>query len=369
MSNTPGGQKDYDVVVVGARVAGSVLSALLGAEGRRVALVDKATAGTPTVSTHFFRGGGLVSVLDSLGLIDAVLAEGTPRLTRQWVHSGSEPDPVEGPPQNPGSMGYCLSVRRSTLDPLLVARAAREATVEYWPDTTVIDVLKDGAQVVGVDTRGPQGETRLTAKLVVGADGRRSTVALAVGAPVEEEEEGHRSLFYRYVKGWTSPDGGAPDAAEFSPAEDEMAYVFPSDRGWTCIAATVSRQSAKWLQTDLAARFDERLRAHKGLAPRLSLCRDQTRMFGGPTGTNYVRGASGPGWLLIGDAGQHQDPWTGFGMDLAGLTAAAAARHIGQFLAGSLSEETLHRAWAEERDTIGRDTWRATVEGSRQLGG
>ena len=365
----PSGQADYDVVVVGARVAGSVLAALLGADGRRVLLLDKGNPRTPTQSTHFFRGAGLVTVLDTLGLIDAVLARGTPRLVRQWSYSSSVGNASEGGPQNPGEFGSCLSVRRETLDPLLVAHAADQSSVEYQPDTAFVDVFRDGPRVVGVHARGPAGELRATARLVVGADGRRSAVSRAVGALTEEEEEGHRSLFYRYVQGWTSPEGGPPDAAEFSLGDDQMAYVFPSDGGWTCIAATVGIERAGALRADLPARFQELLEGHPGLAPRLARCGEQTRMFGGPTGTNYVRQAAGPGWLLVGDAGQHQDPWTGVGMDLAGLTAAAAAEHVAACLDGSIGEAEAPAAWAAKRDEIGRDTWRATVEGSRRIGG
>ena len=92
-------------------------------------------------------------------------------------------------------------------------------------------------------------------------------------------------------------------------------------------------------------------------------------MFGGPSGKNFVRAAGGPGWMLVGDSGQHQDPWSGVGMDLAALTAVAAARHAGDFLEGRTGEDAAIAAWSAERDAIGRDTWRGTVEGSRRLGG
>src|SRR6266496_2542495 len=46
---------DYDVIIVGARVAGSVLAALLGGQGHRVLLLEKAHFPSDTLSTHFFR--------------------------------------------------------------------------------------------------------------------------------------------------------------------------------------------------------------------------------------------------------------------------------------------------------------------------
>ncbi|HEY8636672.1 MAG TPA: FAD-dependent monooxygenase, partial [Candidatus Limnocylindrales bacterium] len=61
---------ETDVAIVGARVAGSVTAILLGRAGYRVALIDSTTFPSDTISTHFFRGAGLVSVLERLGLLD-----------------------------------------------------------------------------------------------------------------------------------------------------------------------------------------------------------------------------------------------------------------------------------------------------------
>ena len=44
---------DYDVIIVGARVAGSALAVLLGQHGNRVLLLDKAHFPSDTLSTHF----------------------------------------------------------------------------------------------------------------------------------------------------------------------------------------------------------------------------------------------------------------------------------------------------------------------------
>lgn len=70
-------KQEYDVIVAGARIAGSTLAAILGDAGYRVLLVDRATFPTSTLSTHFFRGGGLLSVLNRLNVLDQVLALGS----------------------------------------------------------------------------------------------------------------------------------------------------------------------------------------------------------------------------------------------------------------------------------------------------
>ncbi len=116
---------EYDVVVVGARVAGATVAALLGDAGREVLLVDASALPSPTLSTHFFRGGGMVGVLDRLGVLDQVLALGSPPLVHEYFYPGGGEESMEGPPQNPGDAGYCLSVRREPLDHLLLQRAVQ----------------------------------------------------------------------------------------------------------------------------------------------------------------------------------------------------------------------------------------------------
>ena len=103
----------YDVIVVGARVAGSTLAALLGDAGASVLLVDGARFPSTTPSTHFFRGAGLVAVLERLGVLEQALALGSPPLTRQFDYEDGGPDAADGPPQG-GRRGRPAPARRMT---------------------------------------------------------------------------------------------------------------------------------------------------------------------------------------------------------------------------------------------------------------
>src|ERR1700738_1535746 len=47
----------YDIIVVGARCAGSPLAMLLARKGYRVLLVDKTSFPSDTISTHYIQGG------------------------------------------------------------------------------------------------------------------------------------------------------------------------------------------------------------------------------------------------------------------------------------------------------------------------
>jgi len=176
---------ECDALIVGARVAGSVTATLLGRAGYRVLLVDRARFPSSTLSTHFFRGGRLCSVLDSLGILDDVLAFGSPRLICDYNYEGAEPNPDVTPPQDPGDVGFALSVRRETLDHLLVRRATHEVNIEVREATAVTSLRWDGGRVIGAVLS--DGDV-IAARIVVGADGRSSFVATNTRAPDQVRE-------------------------------------------------------------------------------------------------------------------------------------------------------------------------------------
>ena len=106
----------HDVVVVGGRVAGALAAARLADRGMSVLVLEARSFPSATLSTHFFRGDGLVRSLAELDLLDEVLATGPPPLTCEYFYAGGDNTPERNPAQEPGEAGYNLSVRRETLD-------------------------------------------------------------------------------------------------------------------------------------------------------------------------------------------------------------------------------------------------------------
>src|SRR5215471_2429850 len=115
--------KEFDVVVVGGRCAGSPLAALLARGGLSVALVEQATFPRDTLSTHTFQSSAL-TFLNRLGVLSAVLATGAPVVNHLDIRQEEFRARVPWP-HWPGEAGGLLSVRRLLLDPILM-EAARD---------------------------------------------------------------------------------------------------------------------------------------------------------------------------------------------------------------------------------------------------
>lgn len=352
--------EEFDLVIVGARVAGATLAALVGDAGYRVLVVDRATFPSPTLSTHFFRGGGLVSVLAKLGLLDRVLALGAPPLRCQYMYAEGAAEPTREPPQLPGAAGYCLSVRREPLDALLGERAQASSSVRVLR-ANVVGLLWAEGRVCGVRLTTPTGERSVRARITVGADGRHSVVAQAVDALLEESAPPFRILYYCYLSAFPHPGGAEPDGPEFSDYEGEIAYAFPSDGGMTCVALSLDAAEFSTMRAATLDDFRVRFTRHPAFGSRQAMWNPCSRLYGIGPERNYVRVPYGPGWALVGDAGLHQDPWSGQGMDMAGMHATFLADSLIGWLGDKLSEEDAFTRYHERRNAHGLPAYLATL--------
>lgn len=352
-------QREFDVVIVGARVAGTVLAARLAMSGCQVLLLDKASLPADTLSTHFFRGAGLVGVLQRLGVLEEVLSLGSPPLVDQYFYPGGA-DPVKQPAQDGGELGYALSVRRRPLDQILLERAASSQNVTLEVGVRFLEPLYEKGRVCGALLATTDGPVEVLCRLLVGADGRNSAVARALDAPYQRQHKPARAVYYCYIEGFPGPDGRDPTGAEFSLRSNELAYVFPSDARLSCIALSVDLPSFREMRRDYVQAFRRRLLAHPGLADRLQ-GHELGKVFGCGPEPDFVRSAAGDGWALVGDAGIHQDPWSGMGMDLAGLHAEMLAQELQRFLGGEVCQREALRSYHERRDDHALRIYESTV--------
>jgi len=204
----------FDVIVVGARCAGSPLAALLAGQGLAVALVERATFPKDTLSSHIFQGPS-INFLKRLGVLDKVYETGARPITRFDVRQ-EELRYVLDVPQRPGDEGSFMSVRRFVLDPILLD-AARHAGAEVMMATNVTGLVREDARVTGVNVICGGRQRELRARLVVGADGRNSTVAELAGARKYNVTPGERFAYWGF---FADAEPGAHPVVVFHRWED-----------------------------------------------------------------------------------------------------------------------------------------------------
>jgi 2-polyprenyl-6-methoxyphenol hydroxylase-like FAD-dependent oxidoreductase len=332
----------YDVIVVGARVAGSSTAMLLARGGCKVLVVDRASFPSDTLSSPpgAPAGGGEAA---ALGLLDRVVASGAPPTRAVRFDTGEVV--LDG--RFPAFQGVdaMYSPRRTVLDRLLV-EAAGEAGAEVREGFTVEEVLLDGGRVTGIRGRARGGAAVTeTARLVVGADGRRSLVARTAGAAAYHQKAPLTMAFYTYWEGVPVAAGG-----EIYARPRRAVGAWPTNDGlvMTYIAWPVAEFPA--FRADVEGNFLATLDLAGDLGERVRAGRRAERFRGSPDLPGWFRTPYGPGWALVGDAGLALDPITGQGISDAFRDAELLAGAVDAGLGGRQGLQEALAGYQRQRD-------------------
>jgi flavin-dependent dehydrogenase len=346
----------HDVVIVGARVAGSATAMLLARLGHDVVVVDQASFPSDTVSTHSIARSGVVQ-LQRWGLLDEVLDGGAPAIRQVSFHAGGES--VSRVIKEKSGVDLVVAPRRYLLDTILACAALR-AGADVRDGVTVTGVRRDGrGRVTGVSGHDRAGApVELDARFVVGADGLGSRVARSVGAAFNEVRAADGAGQYAYYDGipWTG--------FEFFIAPRSFAGVFPTHHGQACIWVCTPAADARAVRRGTGSRaeaFGELLRrGAPELAARLRAAHRTSPVQGMLRQPNQLRQASGPGWALVGDAGYYRDAVTAYGISDAFHHAELLATALDQALRGAAEEPAALAGYQRQRDQALREIFELT---------
>ena len=317
----------YDVIVVGARCAGSPLAMLLARKGYKVLVVDRAAFPSDTVSTHHIHQPG-VARLKRWGLLERIKASNCPPTTRMKFDIG--PFALVGAPPEIDGNREAYAPRRRVLDKIL-ADAAAEAGAEVRLKFTVTELITENGQVAGIRGRDENGAAVTEkAKIVIGADGARSFVAKNVEAPVYLDRGMLSCNYYSY---WS----GIPlEGTELYARHRRMFVVDATNDDLTMIVAVLPKEEFNRLRRNPEAEFLREVERHvPKLAERIRSGRREEPFAGTGFIPNYLRRAYGAGWALVGDAGYHKDPITAQGITDAFRDAENLAEAIDEGFSGS----------------------------------
>ena len=216
---------DVDVAIVGGSLAGCAAARGFAREGLRVAVLEKRAdpQAYKRLCGHFIQAGAMPAI-ERLGLAAGIEAAG-------GVRNGVDVHTPLGWIRRPADVPYGYSIRREKLDPLIRRLAADTPGVTYLGGPAVDEIHADG---VGARRRDGR-RLRVRARLVVGADGRHSTVAKLAGVPTATAPNA-RFCYFAYYEGLEEPGRvwrGARDVVLAVPNDDGLTVIaaFPTATG------------------------------------------------------------------------------------------------------------------------------------------
>src|SRR5437763_9635557 len=221
-----------------------------------------------------------------------------------------------------GSRPYSLALPRTSFDAILLAAAAR-AGVEVREGVTVEDLVSDGGIISGVVGRSGNGKRETYgSRIVVGADGLRSVVARRLG--LVRSSPPRRFAFTAHV----ADVAGVDELGELHVGERGYVGMGPVGGGITTVALVLPLAAVRHGRRDFRTGFFDELQRFPGLVGRFDpRCLVREVLVTGPF-AQWSRTAVAPGGgaLLVGDAADFFDPFTGQGIHsaLRGAELAAA---------------------------------------------
>ena len=210
--------RQVDVVIVGGGIAGASLAGALAGDGLEVVVLEASERYEDRVRGESMMPWG-VKEARQLG-VEQLLLEAGGHVATAWVHyddgvptevSEANPIPVAMMvPDVPGS----LNLRHPDACRALAA-AATAAGAELVRGVSDVEVVPGRAPLVRFSARGEARE--LAPRLVIGADGRNSTVRRQAGIPLHRQAEVHM------IAGLLL-DGldGVPDDQDFLAGEGDL---------------------------------------------------------------------------------------------------------------------------------------------------
>jgi flavin-dependent dehydrogenase len=300
--------------------------------GARVALVEKRSKpdAYKVTCTHAILPAGAATI-ERLGLAPLLYEHGALRTGSEvWTpHGGWVTVPHDE------QLGW--GVTRQTFDPLIRDLAINTPGVEFLPGWTAKQVLGTGPALLDVENRNRRRRV-ISTTLLVGADGRESSLARLAGVPGRVLPH-NRCFYFAYWRG-VQPKTGSIRVWLIDPIGGGA--QFPNEDGLTMLVTGFRRAQIPQVRADPEGWYLRRL-GELPDGPDLREAERVSKVMGKLEMPNVIRLRSRPGMAFVGDAAVACDPVFGVGISFALLSGewladiTADALGSGRNLEGALA--------------------------------
>lgn len=305
--------------IVGGGPAGMMLGYLLARAGVAVMVLEK--------HQDFFRDfrgdtvhPSTLEVMYELGLLEEFLKMPHQELKAVGVVYGDFATEVADFRHLPTHCKFIALMPQWDLLDFLAQRAKRFTTFDLRMRHTAVGITSDQGRVTGVDAETPEGSVHISADLVIGCDGRHSTLRRAAQFEVIDRGVPIDVLWFRLSRNPADPE------QSLGNINYGKALVLINRGDYYQIGMIIAKGSFEQIKGQGIEEFRQSIaRTTPFLKDRVEELRDWQEIKLLSVQINRLRQWFRPGLLCIGDAAHAMSPAGGVGINLAIQDAVASA--------------------------------------------
>jgi 2-polyprenyl-6-methoxyphenol hydroxylase-like FAD-dependent oxidoreductase len=322
--------------IAGGGPAGMMLGFLLGRAGVRTVVLEKHAD-----FLRDFRGDTVhpstLMIMQELGLLDDFLKLPHSKIRALAVEIGNTRLKVADFAHVPTPCKFVALMPQWDFLNFLADKGRRYSALKVMMSAEVCSLIESGGRVAGVRATMPGGPLEILADLVVGCDGRGSTVRAASGLVVQALDSPIDVLWFRLSK-----RAGDPEQVLGRLSVNTMIVTIDRTDYWQCAYVIGKGGIAQIHERGLAAFKAAVADGARFLSDRVDELKsfDDIKLLS--VAVDRLTTWSKPGLLCIGDAAHAMSPVGGVGINLAIQDAVATANLLAAKLkAGTLRDDDL----------------------------
>ena len=328
-------------VIAGGGPAGMMAGYLLARAGVQVAVLEKHAD-----FNRDFRGDTIhpstLELMYELGLLDEFLKQPHQELRELRAVVNGQAVPTADFTKLPTHCKFIAFMPQWDFLNFLSSHAKRFPTFQLYMEAEVVDVLMEDSRVVGLCAKTTRGELEVRADLVIGADGRHSTVHTQAGLELLEFGVPIDVLWMRISK-----KQGDPKQTLGFFQHGTLLVLLDRDDYWQC-GFVIPKSGFDEIKARGLPQFQNDIVSFAGfLRDRVAELDDWSKIKLLTVQINRLRDWCRAGLLCIGDSAHAMSPAGGVGINLAIQDAVATANLLAEKLrSGPVSVDDLREVQA-----------------------